>query len=473
MRKNLIFMTILCFLLLLVGCKTPTDVKVYEGTEEVTVTHVEVERTAVVTGIDLETNEIRFKDCMDSEDFRLIYHGGVSVLNNYGRDIGISGIGNGSVVDVLYYEDTEKIVSITINDKTTVLKGVTKFSADPDNGTAKYKGTSCGLWDEVVAYDGDKRLDITEINTEDQVTLNIFAGKVVSVVVELGHGYVRLSNQDTYVGGMVEIGYDVIVPVTSDMLVAVREGKYTLRIYNGNYSDSKPVEVKKGKEVTVDLADIAVPTGTVTFNITPAEATLYVSGEEQGDFVYTNLYGTYGIRVTCEGYNAFNGSFKISQPVNTFDIELKPNEDLTEETTEETTETTQTTTESTETTATESTGGSGDGTGGSGNGADGSGGSGDSGDTTEVNTAVSGTEGSNTTANTITVLGPVGAGVYVDGDYVGLAPVKFPKVVGTHTITLYKTGYLIKSYTITAADDGEDDEHTFPELTSVFDALEE
>lgn len=464
MRKNLIFMTILCFLLLLAGCKTPTDVKVYEGTEEVTVTHVEVERTAVVTGIDLETNVISFKDCMNTEDFKLIYHGGVSVLNNYGRDIGISGIGNGSVVDVLYYEDTEKIVSITINDKTTVLKGITKFSSDPDNGTAKYKGTSCGLWEEVVAYDGDKRLDISEINTEDQVTLSIFAGKVVSVVIELGHGYVRLSNQDTYVGGMVEIGYDVIVPVTSDMLVAVREGKYTLRIYNGNYSDSKPIEVKKGKEVTVDLADIAVPTGTVTFNITPADATLYVSGEEQEDFVYTNLYGTYGIRVTCEGYDTFNGSFKISQPVNTFDIELKPNEDLTE--TEETTEeTTETTTESTETTSVSEDGGAG----GSGNGAGGS----SSGDTTEVNTAVSGTEGSNTTSNTITVLGPVGAGVYVDGDYVGLAPVKFPKVVGTHTITLYKTGYLIKSYTITAADNGEDDEHTFPELTSVFDALEE
>jgi len=169
MRKNLIILTILCLFLLLTACDNSTDVKVYQDTEEVTVTHVEEERTAVVTGVDLEANIISFKDCMTSETFELIYHGGVSVLNTYGRDIGLNGINNGSVVDVVYYSDTERLVSITINDKTTVLKGITKFSADPANGTAKYKGTSCSLWADVVAYDGDTKIDITEVNTEDQV----------------------------------------------------------------------------------------------------------------------------------------------------------------------------------------------------------------------------------------------------------------------------------------------------------------
>ena len=76
------------------------------------------------------------------------------------------------------------------------------------------------------------------------------------------------------------------------------------------------------------------------------------------------------------------------------------------------------------------------------------------------------------TDNIITIKTPVGASVYVDGDYVGIAPVSFTKVVGAHTITLYKSGYLIKSYTIQATNDGKDDEYSFADLTSLLDLVE-
>ncbi len=444
MRKIYLLLLSLCMLLALCGCDSSGNVKVYTSTEETVVTHIEENVTAVITDIDLEKNMVSFIDCTDGTELSLIYHGGVSVLNTYGKDIGINGIGNGSVVDVCYYSDTGKLVSISLNKSVTTVKDVKKFSADTNNQTAKYKGTSCNMWEHVVAFDGDVAMDIMEVNTEDTVTLSIYGGKLVSVVLELGHGYVRLTNQDTYIGGLVEIGYDVIVPVTSDMLVAVGEGEYTLRIHNGNYSDSKSVEVVKGQEVTVDLYDIAIPTGTVTFNITPAEATLIVNGNEQDSHAYTNLYGTYGIRVTAEGYSTFNGSFNISNPVKSFDIELTKlddhddEEDEEEEDSEETTATTEVTSTDTSTATTTAS---------------------------EETTAT--TEAPAITGNKITINSPAGAGVYVDGDYVGVAPVSFQKTVGTHTITLYKPGYLIKSYTIQAADDGKDDTHSFGELTSV------
>lgn len=440
MRKNIL---LLCFLLLAVtlfGCEKTKDLKVYEDTEDVVVTHEERNITAVVTGIETENNLIEFMDCHSGEYMKLTYHGGVSVLNTYGKDIGVNGLSCGDVVDIVYYADTEKLVSITIDDDTVIVDDVNKLVVDKKNLKVSCNGKSYGMYEYATAFDEGRRIDVMEINTEDKVRLCIYKNKLVSVIIKEGHGYVSLYNHDSYIGGMVEIGYDVIVPVTKEMLIAVREGNYTLRISKNGYSNTKQITVMKGDETRVDISTIAVPTGTVTINVTPSDATVYIDGNLDEDHVYTNIYGNYSLRIEAKGYNTFRGSFKISETVKNYDIELKKDESSTEDT------------EDTE--ATENTG---------------QGSTSESGSQTETSASTEEKE----TDNVITVKTPEGVGVYFDGEYVGIAPVSFPKTVGTHTITLYKSGYLIKSYTIQSKDDGKDDEYRFAALTSVLDVMNE
>ena len=52
--------------------------------------------------------------------------------------------------------------------------------------------------------------------------------------------------------------------------------------------------------------------------------------------------------------------------------------------------------------------------------------------------------------------GQEGVEVYLDGYYIGNAPVKFKKVTGSHTISLRKEGYHTRSYTIYLYNDGDD-----------------
>lgn len=474
MNKYIFPLIFIVLLLCMTGCSPDkkNDVKIYENTEEIVVEHEETTCTMVVTDINLDSNIMSFVECSTGISRELIYHGGVSITNTYGDTIGVHELYCGSVVDVEYYSDTNKIVSIALNASTTVLKGINKFSVDVEGQKATYKGTSCDLSEFVRAYDGDTPIDIREINSEDEVTLNIYGGKLVSAIINVGHGYVRLVNQDTYIGGMVEIGYDVIVPVTSDMLVAVREGMYTLRINKGSYNATKQVQVNRGRETVVDISSIAVPTGTVTFKITPEDADIYINGDIVYGNIYTNSYGTYGLKIEADGYKTFNGSFQIKAASRTFTINLtemnssNDSDDDDSKTTESTTNTTNTTeTSSTDTTKTteEKTTASGTyetvaTT------TENSESTGDKDSQTSSETTAATTESGQTTNNKITIKLPLGASVYVDGEYVGIVPVSFPKVVGTHTITLYKPGYLIKSYTIQAKDDGKDDEHSFPDL---------
>ena len=459
MRKN-VFLIFALLLFCLTSCAGKGKVKVYDSsTEDISQYHTEEALTAVMIKRDTETNDITFLNYVTGEQITLGYHGGVSVTDTYGNNLIISDLPVGSVVDITYYSDTGRLISVAASSNVQVIKNVNKFSADVSNKKATYKGTSCKLSEYALAFDDGVAKSIMEVNTEDQVTLYLMNGTLISCVIDIGHGYARLINQDTYVGGMVEIGYDVIVPVTQDMLIAVREGTYTLRINNNGYSASKDVSIKKGQETEINIADIAIPSGTVNFIVTPAEADVYVDGKLCETHAFTGLYGSYGLKIKAEGYKSFNGSFKISEPVKNHTFELVEDEDATTE--EDTEDTTDVVTDEDGNTITVTSGNTADNT---------------SDDTTA--TASSTSENASTTAtytgatdNTITVKTPVGAGVYVDGNYVGYAPVTFQKVVGTHTIVLYQTGSLIKSYTIQATDDGKDDEYSFDDLTTLTDLI--
>lgn len=449
MRKNLLFLLLASLLLCLVGCDL-TDgfsggkVKVYTASEE-PIVHDEAEVTAVVAGIDLQQNSMDFVSCLDGTNYSLLYHGGVNIVNAHGTAMSIQELSCGMVVDVKYYPDTKKIVDISVNADAVVREQVNKLVFHLDTMKAVYKGTSVPLSEYVSVYDGNRRILPEEINTEDQVTLYIYGNKLVSAAVSIGHGYVRLKNQDSYVGGMVELGYDVIVPVTDDMLLAVREGNYTLRISNRGFSETMDFSVRKDKEVELDLAPIQIPTGTAVFNITPADAKIYVNGDAISSRAFTGYYGTYGVKFEAEGFKTKTGKFDISNATKTFEVNLvalESEDDTTEETTETSTE--QTTGTSSGTTTQRTTEG----------------------------TTGSGTTEKRQTENKITIKTPIGAYIYVDGEYKGITPVSFPKVAGTHTIVLFKTGYLLKSYTITAVDNGKDDEYSYDELTSVIDLLE-
>jgi len=59
---------------------------------------------------------------------------------------------------------------------------------------------------------------------------------------------------------------------------------------------------------------------------------------------------------------------------------------------------------------------------------------------------------------------PENVEVYLDGNYVGISPCSFRKVAGTHVITLRKTGYESRSYTVQIDDEEKDFSYSFVDL---------
>lgn len=476
----------LCFLaVVLAGCGK-TEVHVPEYNDEVEPAD-EVEMFAMVCNIDEVNGKVMLRSVGYTSELTLSFTGGADVQDKYGELLPISGVPLGSIVDVVYDANRSKLLSMYITRRESVenKEGVSGAEIDYVENTVKLNGKTYQMSKNVAAFSGNKEIKLNEICSEDQLSIWLDNNIVCSFNVELGHGYVKLVDYASYIGGMVEIGYDVIVPVTEDMLLTVREGTYTLRIAKGNDSGTKEVTVERNKEITLSLADIAIEPkqmGSILFHVTPSDAAVYIDKVRVNTEGAVELvYGKHRLDIVKEGYDTISGTITVKAPYKVKDYTMTETGATTESaekksttattrntttspvTTEKTTEAATTATESGETgteTATEAASET------------------DNSGNTEASTEASSdvrdvqADTGEKTANKVIVAAPIGASIYFDGEYIGVTPISFTKVTGSHIITLSQTGYLSKSYTVTFTDDGKDETVTYDALVSISSLIE-
>ena len=475
-KSTHLWMLLMCLLFAVTGCgNTMVEPEITEEAEAV----VETDLFAMVCRVDEVNQKITLRSVTYDTEVILNYTGGVDVRDKFGDIMSIKQVTPGSIVDVVYDADRNKLLSLYLSgtEKVQKLEHVSGVLVDNVKGTVQVNGTTYQMSQSISAFSNRSEIGINEICSEDQVTVWLYNDLVCSMYVELGHGYVRLSDYASYIGGMVEIGYDVIVPVTEDMLLTVREGVYTLRIAKNADVGTKKVEVIKDQEVNISLADLAIEPkqmGSVLFRVTPAEAVVCIDGRKVNTEGAVDLvYGKHRIDITADGYDSYSASFNVNYAYKIKDYALSqsastPKESpadstagtrsdmKTKNTTETATEVAENTTE--ENAAKQNTTGE--------NAADEK--TSQTSDTKDV-TAVD----ENKTDNKVTVTAPIGVNVYFDGEYLGIAPISFTKVTGSHIITLSLSGCLSKSYAVTFSDDGKDSELQYDELISISGLLDD
>lgn len=431
------------------GCgKTAPEVPVYDDSVEPS---DEISAFCIVTHLDDVNKKIKLQAVNYATEYQLTYTGGTDVRDKYGEILSLSNLELGSVVDIVYDGNRDKLLSLKVcgNDKIQQLQEVTDATLDFDENTICFQNQTYPLAKNVAVFSDNKEIALNEICSVDQLTIWLYNNEVCSIYVELGHGYLRLMDHESYIGGTIEIGYDLIVPVTEEMLLTVREGDYTLRISKDNDSGTKEVTVVKNQEQELSLADIAIEpkqVGSVLFDVTPSDASVYIDGKRVNtEGAVEIVYGKHRIDITAQGYQSYSAAFNVNYAykVKKYTLELADGSETTTESNASTTATTKNTTRPT----TERT---------------------DREEKTTQETSKDGVE----TKNKVTVSKPIGANVYLDGEYLGVAPISFTKVTGSHIITLSMSGYLSKSYTETFTNDGSDKTLEYEALKSIASLIE-
>lgn len=439
----------------------------------------------VIKEIDLDNNTVTFFNVKDSKDDTLKYNGSTNVLDKYDQVLTMAQIKIGEMVDLYYDNESNQLAILQISKDAWEYKGVGNLVIDRSNRVMTITNTKYKYTDYLVIANGDKLINLMDINEKDELIVKGYDKKIYSIMISKGHGYIKLSNYEDFIGGTIEIGYDINLPVVQDMLIVAREGTYKLTMTNGDFTGSKNINVVRDTEITVDMGDFikeAVKKSSIDFKINPNGADLFIDGTEI-DYTepVTLTYGEHEVVVSLNGYSTYNGTLTVDTPSMNISIDLvmmeasDESEDTEDSSTEDSssgntsTEGEESTTDSDSENSTTNADDSDNSSNTNSNTSDSN--NSESNSTNSENTSTTDNEASNSSStttdseHTITVQKPAGAQVYFNGSLKGTAPVTFTKEVGTFTISLRKSGYVNKSYTVEVLDDDDDIYFSFPDLT--------
>lgn len=383
--------------------------------------------TAVLVDINNTDKSVTLLNLDLGKRYTLSVDGTTRYADKYGKAISLDQLEEGDIVDVTFLKTKKHLTSMQLAQTAWQYDDVERYEIN----TVRNEVT---IGEEIYKLSGDTQyfsqghsIEKIDINPLDTLTFRGIDSTVLSVTVEKGHGYLRLVNDENFVGGWLEIGQTQIVRITEDMLVTVPEGSYQVDIsYNGG-GGTKNVVINRNEETALDIGDLEVAEaqyGMVLFSMNPSSAELYIDGSQVDPSQPISLeYGIHQIIAKADGYKSLTQYLRVGQESAGVDVQL----DKVDSDSDESTESANSTSSSTgSTTATDTT----------------------------------------TTYYRVHIDAPENVEVYLDGNYVGISPCSFKKTSGSHVITLRKTGYETRSYTVQVDEEQKDVSYSFVDLTS-------
>ena len=373
--------------------------------------------TAVLVDRNQEENTLTFLNLELERRYTLSLDGTTRIYDKYGGSLTLEQIKTGDIVDITFLKSKKHLTTMQLSPQAWTYEDVERFEIDPVRsevtiGSQTYKLTSITQY-----LSGSRNIESMDLNLSDVLTFMGIGSQVLTVRVEKGHGYLRLRNDESFVGGWIEVGQTLIQRITEDMLLLVPEGSYEVNITNKGGGGVKSVIINRNAETVLDIGDLEIPEpeyGMVLFSMSPSSAELYIDGSQVDPSGPVNLeYGLHQIIARATGYKSITQYIRVAKESDGFNVVLEANG-------------------------------------------------------TETETVQTPKPADNQTTTTdyykIYIDAPEGVEVYLDGNYKGISPCSFAKAAGTHVITLRKTGYVTRSYTITVDSEQKDISYSFADL---------
>ena len=376
--------------------------------------------TPILVEKDAEENTVTFLNLEIGRRYTLSLDGTTKLYDKYGGMISLDQLQEGDIVDITFLKSKKHLTTMQLSDKAWSYEDVSRYELNTIRDEVTIGDEIYKLSDYTQYLSDDRSIEKMDLNAADVLSFQGIDNEILSVRVEKGHGYLRLVNDENFIGGWIEIGQKQMQRITEDMLLTVPEGSYQVNISHNGGGGVKDVVINRNEETTLDIGDLAVAEvkyGTVLFSLSPASADLYIDGEEVDASKPVSLeYGIHQIIAKADNYKSLTQYIRVAQESAGVDVVLDSvDSDEDEEEGSESRESTP---------------------------------------TVEATTSY----------YKVYVDAPEEVEVYLDGNYVGISPCSFKKTSGSHIITLRKTNYETRTYTVLIDEEEKDISYSFADL---------
>ena len=374
---------------------------------------------SVVVEVDKDAGTITFLNLDVSMTYTLNIEGTSTLYDKFGEGITLDQIVPGDVVDVTFLKSQKRLNSLMLSPEAFCYENASRYSINDIRNDVTIGEDVFKLTENTLFFSEGRQMERMDLNEVDILTFKGVGSSILSVTVAQGHGYLSLENDESFVGGFIEVGKAQIHRITEEMLLTVPEGDYEIHISHNGSSGVKYASIQRGEEVTLDIGDIEVVQpkyGQVIFSLSPTNTSLYIDGNLVDASVPVSLeYGIHQIIARADNYKSITTYMKVGQESAGIDVTLEPIESDEEKEEGETSD-----------------------------------------DIIDATTDY----------YKVNIEAPEGVEVYLNGNYIGISPVSFKKEKGNHVITLRKTGHEIRSYTISVDDEEKDISYSFADLVA-------
>lgn len=380
--------------------------------------------TAILVDRNINENTLTFLNLELGRRYTLSMDGTTRMYDKYGQIMSIEQFARGDIVDITFLKSKKHLTVMQLSASAWTYSDVSRYELNMIRRELSIGAEVYKLTDNTQFLSDGRSIELMDLNPSDVLSFQGIDSQVLTVRVDKGHGYLRLVNDEHFVGGWIEIGQTQIQRITEDMLLTVPEGSYQVNISNKGGGGIKTVVINRNEETCLDIGDLEIPepqTGMILFSLSPSNAELYIDGEKaDASGPVTLEYGIHQLIARAEGYHSITQYMRVAQESGGFNIVL---------------------------------------------------------DAVDENSKESSSSHSSSTTQTATsyykvyVDAPEQVEVYLDGNYIGISPCNFRKTSGFHTITLRKTGFVTRSYMVQIDEEQRDMTLSFADLVATEAAI--